>query len=56
MKWDVSRQWNMTAVPLYRQKPLAITKQKPDKEKQLRNRNINRARDLGIEYLEGSVK
>ena len=56
VKWDVSRQWNMTAVPLYRQKPLAITKQKPDKEKQLRNRNINRARDLGIEYLEGSVK
>jgi len=50
-KWEVNRQWNLTATPLYKQKPMAITKQKPDKEKQLRNRNIERARSLGIEYL-----
>lgn len=49
-KWEVNRQWNLTAAPLYKQKPMAITKQKPDKEKQLRNRNIERARSLGIEY------
>ena len=51
VKWDVTRDWNLTQVPLYRQKPMAITKQKPDKEKQLRNRNIDRARSLGKEYV-----
>ena len=29
-KWDISQNWNLTAVPLYQQKPTAITKQKPD--------------------------
>ena len=38
-KWDVSRAWNL------------ITKQKPDKEKQLKNRNVERAKEKGIEYL-----
>ena len=47
-KWDVSREWNLTARPLYKQKPMAITKQKPDKQKQqLKNRNMERARDMG---------
>ena len=51
-KWDVSREWNLTARPLYNQKPMAITKQKPDKQKQqLRNRNLERARELGKEYI-----
>lgn len=50
-KWDVTHEWNVTAVPLDKQKPMAITKQKPDKEKQLRNRNFDRARQLGIEYV-----
>lgn len=49
-KWDITTQWNLTAVPLDRQKPQAITKQKADKEKKLRNRNADRARELGIEY------
>ena len=53
-KWEATRQWNLTATPRYRQKPMAITKQKPDKEKQLRNRNINRAREKGIEYLQNN--
>ena len=50
-KWDVTRQWNLTAVPRYKQKPLAITKQKPDKAKQLRNRNMERAKQLGKTYM-----
>jgi uncharacterized protein (DUF2141 family) len=54
-KWEATRQWNLTAVPRYRQKPMAITKQKPEKEKQLRNRNLERARSLGIEYI-NSIK
>ena len=52
-KWDATRQWNLNSVPLYKQKPLAITKQKPDKAKQLRNRNVERAQKLGITYLQG---
>ena len=50
-KWDVERKWNLEATPRYKQKPLAITKQKPDKEKQLKNRNIERAKQLGKEYV-----
>ena len=49
-RWDVTQQWNLTAVPRYKQKPLTITKQKADAEKKLRNRNLDRARELGIEY------
>lgn len=47
-KWDVTTRWNVNATPTIRQKPQKITKQKPDKEKKLRNRNADRARDLGI--------
>ena len=50
-KWDVSRSWNLTSTPRYQQKPQAITKQKPDKQKQLKNRNIERAREKGIKYM-----
>ncbi len=49
-KWDVTITWNLTATPRDRQKPMEIIKQKPDKERKLRNRNADRARDLGIEY------
>ena len=50
-KWDVTESWNLTATPRFEQKPLAITKQKPEKAKQLKNRNIERAKQLGILYL-----
>lgn len=49
-KWDISQNWNLTAVPLYQQKPTAITKQKPDAQKKLKNRNAERAQKLGIPY------
>ena len=55
-KWDLTRQWNLTSLPLFEQKPRAIVKQKPDKQKQLRNRNADRARDLGIQYNRGESK
>ena len=51
-KWDVSRNWKLDGRPRYQQKPMAITKQKPDKAKQLRNRNAQRAAEKGIEYKE----
>lgn len=47
-KWDITTSWNVTAVPLTAQKPAAITKQKPDKEKKLKSRNAERARSMGI--------
>ena len=49
-KWDISQNWNLTAVPLYQQKPAAITKQKPDAQKKLKNRYAERAQKLGIPY------
>ncbi|MBR1389687.1 MAG: Ig-like domain-containing protein [Prevotella sp.] len=50
-KWDISESWNMTATERFRQKPGAITKQKPDQAKKLKNRNIERAEKLGKQYL-----
>ena len=49
-QWDVTQQWNLTAVPRYKQKPQAITKEKADGAKKLKNRNAERALQLGIEY------
>ena len=49
-KWDIKQAWNLTGTPRFKQKPLAITKQKPDAEKKLKNRNADRAKKLGIEY------
>lgn len=50
-KWDNTRQWNLTARPRYEQKPSKLIKQKPDQQKKLKNRNIDRAKNLGIEYV-----
>ena len=43
-KWDLEQTWNLSSRPLGKQKPMAITKQKPDKEKKIQNRNIERAK------------
>ena len=50
-KWDLKLNWNVTVLPVYKQKPEKITKQKPEAAKKLKNRNVERARKLGIEYL-----
>lgn len=47
-KWDVSRDWNLLARPLDKQKPGEITKQKADKQKTIKQRNAERAREKGI--------
>ena len=54
-KWDLSLAWNLTATSAARQKPQAITKQKPEKEQKLRNRNAERAKKLGIKYNRGQA-
>lgn len=55
-KWDVTTRWNVAATPATSQKPMAITKQKPDKEKKQRNRNVERAKSLGINLNGANVK
>ncbi len=50
-KWDVTRQWNLTAKPRFKQKPEKIIKQKPEAAKKQRNLNLERAKKLGKEYI-----
>ena len=51
-KWDNTLQWNLTERKRYQQKPGALVKQKTSKgKKRQMNRNIERAKQLGIEYV-----
>ena len=50
-KWTVEKTWVLTTENSERQKPDAITKQKAEKEKKIKQRNIDRANKLGIEYI-----
>lgn len=50
-KWDLTESWDPLARELSLQKPGAITKQKPDKEKKVKNLNVQRAAKLGIQYV-----
>lgn len=42
--WDLRQDWNVEAVPIMEQKPLDITKQKPETEKKRQNKNAERER------------
>lgn len=46
-QWDLRQDWDIHAVDITRQKPMAITKQKPDKQKTVKNRNAERDRQNG---------
>ena len=51
-KWDVPVKWDLSKTPLYQQKPRELVKQKGDTQKKtLTNRNAERARKLGIQYI-----
>lgn len=50
-KWDLTESWDPLTRELSLQKPGAITKQKPDKEKKVKNQNVQRAAKLGIQYV-----
>lgn len=41
-KWDIEQDWNIRNIEISRQKPLEITKQKPDKKKDIKDRNRQR--------------
>ena len=47
-KRDVQGTWNPRQLPLYKQKPAAITKQKADAQRKVKRRNAERARSLDI--------
>ena len=49
-KWDVTLNWNPTALPLNEQKPSKIVKQKAEQKQKLQQRNLKRAQQLGIPY------
>ena len=51
-KWDNTLQWNLTERKRYQQKPSSLVKQKATKgKKKQMNRNAERAKQLGIEYV-----
>lgn len=55
-KWDIKETWNPHAVPLFRQKPSEIIRQKADKQQQTKHRNAERAAKLGIEIPANILK
>ena len=50
-KWDVTETWDPLRRNAANQKPSELVKQKADKEKTIKHRNLERAEKLGIEYI-----
>ncbi|MCQ2243346.1 MAG: Ig-like domain-containing protein [Bacteroidaceae bacterium] len=50
-KWDKTISWNPNNTRLDKQKPQAIIKQKGEKKRQRSNRNMDRARKMGLKFL-----
>lgn len=50
-KWDITLQWQPMATPLNQQKPSQLIKKKAAAKKKQKNRNADRARELGIQYI-----
>lgn len=44
-RWEVEQDWDVRGIPREKQKPAAITKQKPDTEKKIQQRNAERERN-----------
>lgn len=44
-QWEVTQEWNPASLPLSKQKPAKITKQRPDRERVRRNRNAEREKN-----------
>ena len=55
-KFDITLSWNLTQLPLNQQKSSALVKKKADKKRQRRNRNADRAANLGIQYIKNGIK
>ena len=50
-KWDISERWNPYTTAKNLQKPSEIIKNKPEKAKEIKKRNEERAKKLGLEYI-----
>jgi len=46
-RWEITQDWNPVSLALPKQKPLKITKQKPDRAKSVRNKNADRLKRKG---------
>lgn len=55
-KWLWSKTWDPRQVDVRQIKPAAITKQKADGQKKLRQRNAERAKKLGIPYIQKQMQ
>jgi len=55
-KFDITLSWNLTQLPLNQQKPSNLVKKKAEKKRQRRNRNADRAANLGIQYIKNGIK
>lgn len=50
-KWDITLTWDTGKISYKSLKPSEITKQKADETKEIKHRNAERARKLGIKYV-----
>ena len=41
-QWEVDQDWDLGGIPVMKQKPQKLIKQKPDKEKKVKDRNRQR--------------
>ena len=55
-KWQWTKTWDPRQVDVKQIKPAAITKQKVDGQKKLKQRNAERARKLGIPYIQKQLQ
>ncbi|MBR2630641.1 MAG: Ig-like domain-containing protein [Bacteroidaceae bacterium] len=44
-QWEITQEWNPASLPLSKQKPAKITKQRPERERVRRNRNAEREKN-----------
>ena len=49
-KWDVTQTWNPTQQRLDNQKPALLVKQRSERRRNLKGRNAQRAKNMGITY------
>ncbi len=54
-KWDITESWNPLQGRAASQKPSELVKQKADKAKTIKNRNAERAKQMGIEFLKENI-
>ena len=45
-QWELEQDWELQGIPAMRQKPAKITKQKPDKDKKIKERNKQREAEM----------